>query len=141
MSDPAIMKLMTCEPLTSSDLEQLAEIVKEPAQNDPDLLIRTRQPSIGNFVRSLVGLNREVARARLNQAIGVMSLSSTQMHFINEISEHLAQLGFLDPVDLYEARAFSDINAGGIDAVFTGSQVDSIFAELKILNEIPIESD
>ena len=135
----AIRKLRMNEPLSSQDLSHLESLLKEPAANDPDLLIKARQDGIGLFVRSLVGLDRTRAQELLAIAINEQNLSPNQIEFVTLVIDHLSEHGYLEPRLLY-ASPFTDINSGGPDALFCEQEVNGLFSFLNEVREHTIPS-
>lgn len=85
--------------------------------------------SLGLFIRSLVGLNREAAKQALSQFFSGSATSADQIEFISLIIDHLTYPGVMDAGLLYESP-FIDINSHGPEAVFSPEQLDSLISVL-----------
>lgn len=133
-SMPVVQKLRMNEPLSAEDIIQLETLLREPAENDPDLLIKAKQEGLGLFVRSLVGLDRSRAQELLSEAINEQNLSPNQIEFVTLVIDHLAEFGFLEPRLLYTSP-YTDINSGGPEAVFGEDSVNGLFAFLRNVKE------
>jgi type I restriction enzyme, R subunit len=67
---------------------------------------------LGVFVRSLIGMDREAAKAVLAGFIGDKALTANQIEFIDLVVEHLTDRGILLPAALYESP-FTDVAPTG----------------------------
>ena len=92
-------------------------------------------PSLAHFVRSLVGLDRAAAQAAFSEFLGDRSLTPPQIRFVEMVIDQLTARGVMDASALYE-RPFSDLNAGGPEALFSGREniVEGIFKALRAVH-------
>lgn len=122
-----IFKLRTNKQLTSSDLSELERILAQSGVGEAEDIIRAKEDSqgLGLFVRSLVGLEREVAKQELARFLSGKKLNSNQIEFANMIVDYLTEHGVMDAALLYESP-FTDITPQGPDGLFTSSQVDEL---------------
>ena len=127
-----IFKLRTNKQLTPSDLSELEKILLENKLGVEEDIDRAKEQShgLGLFVRSLVGLDREVAKQELARFISGKNLNSNQIEFVNMIVNHLTEHGAMDAAILYESP-FTDITPQGPDGLFTSTQVDELFSILE----------
>jgi type I restriction enzyme, R subunit len=65
------------------------------------------------FIRSLVGLERDAAKAAFAEFIGSKNLGSNQIESINPIIDHLTEKGAMEPRRLYESP-FTDLDDQGV---------------------------
>src|SRR5690606_2618319 len=72
---------------------------------------------LGLFVRSLVGLDREAAKAAFGAFMSNRPLSANQIEFLNMIIDHLTERGQMDPRLLYESP-FTDLDPMGLAGMF-----------------------
>ncbi len=128
----AIHKLRMNEPLTASDLAELERMLAESGAGRADDLRRAAEEAhgLGLFVRSLVGLDREAAKRALAGFLDGKTLGANQIEFTNLVLDHLTENGVMEPDRLYESP-FTDVAPQGPDGLFTGAQVDELFAALK----------
>lgn len=127
-----IFKLRTNKQLTSSDLSELERILAESGVGGAEDIVRAKEESqgLGLFVRSLVGLDREVAKQELARFLSGKSLNSNQIEFTNMIVDYLTEHGVMDAALLYESP-FTDITPQGPDELFTSEQVDELVSLLE----------
>jgi type I restriction enzyme R subunit len=126
-----IFKLRTNKQLTSSDLSELEKILAESGVGEMEDIIRAKEEAkgLGLFVRSLVGLDREVAKQELAQFLSRNNLNSKQIEFVNMIVDYLTEHGVMDAGLLYESP-FTDITPQGPNGLFTSSQVGELISLL-----------
>ncbi len=96
-----------------------------------ELLVRSEAPTLAHFIRNLVGLDRAAAQAAFSEFLDDQSLTPPQIRFIEMVIDQLTSRGVMEASALYEPP-FSNMNAGGPDAVFAGKQrvIDGIFTTL-----------
>ena len=130
----AIHKLRSNEPLTRTDLAELERILIESGTGTAADVAKAKTESsgLGLFVRSLVGLDRQAAKNALGAFLSGGNLRATQMQFLDEVVNHLTEHGCMDAARLYESP-YTDINAEGVEGVFSSQQVDEL---ISILEEV-----
>ena len=123
-----IFKLRNNKQLTETDLSELETILLENGLGNAEDLDRAKQEShgLGLFVRSLIGLDREVAKQEFGKFLADKTLNANQIEFINMIIDYLTEHGAIEAARLYESP-FTDFASQGIDSLFTSSQVDELF--------------
>ncbi|MDB9344569.1 type I restriction-modification enzyme R subunit C-terminal domain-containing protein [Nodularia spumigena CS-586/05] len=131
-----IFKLRTNKQLTASDLSELEKILAESGVGETEDILRAKEESqgLGLFVRSLVGLNREVAKQELAQFLSGQQFNSDQIEFANMIVDYLTEHGVMDAALLYESP-FTDIAPQGPDGLFTSSHIDELVSVLEEVYE------
>jgi type I restriction enzyme R subunit len=97
----------------------------------PDEIARLRQEArLGVFIRSLVGLDREAAKAVFAEFQKDKNLTADQLEFLNMIINHLTERGVMEPRLLYESP-FTDFNDMGIEGVFASAEVIQLIGLLE----------
>jgi type I restriction enzyme R subunit len=135
----AVRKLRTNEPLTRGDLDDLERLLNDNQIGTPEYIAQAKQESgsFGIFVRSLVGLDREVAKNLFNEFLSGGSYNANQIEFINLIINQLVDHGVVDVSLLYESP-FTDVSPQGPDAIFSAEQIDRIMGLLDRIRETAV---
>ncbi|RQW83207.1 MAG: hypothetical protein EHM79_16765, partial [Geobacter sp.] len=106
--------------ITKQDLEELERLLfasEEVGSRGQFEKVFGHQQSLGKFIRSLVGLDREAATEAFGEFLDGTTYSATQIRFIDQVISYLTQNGIMDPGLLYEPP-FTDIHDEGLDGVF-----------------------
>ena len=119
-----ILKLWLNEQLTPQDLSELEAIFLAEGVGTTDDLerVRTEEGGLGLFVRSLVGLDRDAAKAALGVFLERRDLTANQIEFLDKIVDHLTERGVMEADRLYESP-FTDIDAQGASGLFPTAEV------------------
>lgn len=126
-----IARLRQGRPLTPTDLDELQKLFIDAGVAESDDFQRVRQlPDMPDFIRSLVGLDRQAAQAAFNAALAGVTLSARQIDFVERILDYLTASGKMDPALLYEPP-FTDATPNGISDLFDGDVVTSIVTTLE----------
>ena len=127
-------KLRTSEPLTSGDLDDLERIFNDNKIGNEEFITQAKQEceGLGIFVRSLLGLDREVAKKLFGEFLQGGDYNANQIEFINLIINQLVDHGIVDVSLLYESP-FTDVSPQGPDAIFTSGQIEKI---MQLLDDI-----
>ncbi|MBI3922410.1 MAG: DEAD/DEAH box helicase family protein, partial [Armatimonadetes bacterium] len=128
----AIHKLRLNRQLTETDLTELERMLAESGIGSEADWERAKEQShgLGLFVRSLVGLDREAAKAAFAGFLAGKTLTANQIEFVNLIIDHLTEQGVISPERLYESP-YTDFNPLGIEGVFAIQQVDELLGVLE----------
>lgn len=127
----ALHRLRRNQALTDADLGELDNMLHEAGGSDGDIARAVAlHRSLPAFVRSLVGLDREMATLSLAHLIAATTATASQIQFIEEIVHHLTEYGAMPAERLY-ASPFTDIHAQGPDGLFGPAEVDHLFQVLQ----------
>lgn len=129
-NDPAIHKLRFNEPLTPEDVAALEGIFASEGTSPEEIeAVKKEDDGLGLFVRSLVGLDREAAKAALSAFTQGKNLTANQIEFTNLIINHLSSRGWIELARLYSSP-FTDIHPHGIDGLFDEASTLALISAL-----------
>ena len=132
-ANPIVARLRARQPVSDTDLEDLARLVLQLDDKANVKHLLGYQPetrrSLAAVFRSLVGLDEvAVERAFAGFVHKHPVLSGQQLQFLQLLKNHLEQHGAIELDHLYEPP-FTTLHADGVDGVFPESaQVDEILA-------------
>jgi type I restriction enzyme R subunit len=129
----SLQRLRRNQPLTPSDLEELGKMLID-AGGSAELIREATEQShgLGIFIRSLVGLDREVAKQAFSQFVAGTTATANQLEFIDLIVNELTENGVVNPGRLYEPP-YTDLSQRGPEAIFLPPRVTEI---VRVLDEI-----
>ncbi len=127
---PAVRKLRQNEPLMPGDLADLEHLLVDGGIGTMTDVQRAAEIShgLGLFVRSLVGLDRDAAHRAFATFYG-KPLTPNQSELLTLITDHLEEHGVMASRLLYESP-YTDMNPLGVEGIFTGPDIDSLFGIL-----------
>ncbi len=120
-----ISKLKTNKPLTKEDISELESILWVEVGTKSDYDREVGEKPLGEFVRSIVGLDIKSAKEAFSVYLDNNNLDSRQIYFINQIVEYIVRNGMLKDFTVLQEAPFTD----------KGSIVD-IFDDLTIWSGI-----
>ena len=116
-----IAKLRTNQPLTSSDVRVLEEILWSELGTKQEYENEYGSKPLGEFVREIVGLDMNAAKEAFAQFLNDTSLDSNQIYFVNQIVEYIVHNGLMKDLSVLQDAPFTD--NGSIVEVFTDLSV------------------
>ena len=131
---PVIVKLRTNKPLTHADLQELDDLLFQAsgfASRKEFEACFGPQPLLGEWVRGLVGMDREAAKAAFGTFLSGSQYSSAQIEFINGVIDYLSERGTIKPVQLYGAPLTS--HPDGVEGIFP-RDYDALLSIVRSIN-------
>ena len=104
----AIAKLKTNQPLTSTDIESLEEILWKEVGTRSDYEQEIGEKPLGEFVREIVGLDMNAAKEAFSEYLMDTNLDSRQIYFVNQIVEYIVHNGMLKDFSVLQEAPFTD---------------------------------
>ncbi len=130
--EPAITKLKTNIPLNQDDIERLEEILWKELGSKEEYDCVTDNKPLGVFVRSIVGLDMNAAKAAFSEFLTDENLNAQQRYFVNKIVEYIAKNGLLTDRTILTASPFTD--RGGVGEIFDIKLWSEICNAIKKIN-------
>jgi type I restriction enzyme R subunit len=129
-----IQKLNTNLPITEKEIGTLESILfdKEEVGSKQDYLNTYGAKPLGEFIRSIVGLDINAANEVFAEFLQAGNLKADQMTFVNNIITHLTKNGMIDKAMLFQ-QPFTDINDQGLIGVFDDARATKI---IKIVDRV-----
>ena len=129
-----ISKLNTNIPITDIELYELEKMLFDGEERGTreDFEKEYGEQPLGEFIRSIVGLDIQSANQAFADLIQAGNLNADQMTFINNIITYLTKNGTIDKKMLFESP-FTDIDDQGMFGVFNDAEVGKI---ISIINEV-----
>jgi len=114
-----IQKLKTNKSITEIELSELEKILFDGQRvgTKQDYVDAYGEKPLGEFIRSIVGLDVSAAQSVFAEFIQVGNLKANQMTFINNIISYLTKNGIIEKKMLFEPP-FTDIHDQGLFDVF-----------------------
>ena len=114
-----IRRLKNNQPVTGTDIAALEEILFTeggPIPRDAYREILGDEP-LGVLVRSIVGLDRNAAKAAFAEFLAAAPLLPDQMTFLDEVVEYLVNNGVMEPKALFDTP-FTHLHYEGVTGIF-----------------------
>ena len=117
----AIAKLKTNQPLTSTDVKTLEQILWQEVGTKQDYEQEIGTKPLGEFVREIVGLDMNAAKEAFSEYLNNANLDSRQIYFVNQIVEYIVHNGMLKDFSVLQESPFTD--KGSVVELFTDLNV------------------
>lgn len=117
----AIAKLKSNIPLTEDDVAELERILWSEVGTKQDYEREIGSVPLGEFVRSVIGLDMTAAKAAFSDYLESTQLDSRQIYFVNQIMEYIVHNGMMKDLSVLQDSPFTD--QGSIVEVFTDLSV------------------
>ena len=116
-----IAKLKGNVPLTSTDVKTLEEILWSEVGTRQEYQAEYGEKPLGEFVREIVGLDMNAAKAAFAEFLNDTNLDSRQIYFVNQIVEYIVHNGMMKDLSVLQEAPFTD--QGSIVQIFTDMTV------------------
>ena len=112
-----ITKLKENIPLTGEDVKVLEEILWSEVGTKQEYEAEYGEKPLGEFVREIVGLDMNAAKAAFAEYLDETHLDSRQIYFVNQIVEFIVHNGMMKDLSVLQETPFTD--QGSIVEIFT----------------------
>ncbi len=119
--ESAIAKLKGNIPLTEEDVTALERILWSEAGTRQEYEAELGAKPLGEFVREIVGLDMNAAKAAFAEYLNDARLDSRQIYFVNQIVEYIVHNGVMKDLSVLQEPPFTD--KGSVVEVFTDLSV------------------
>ena len=116
----AIAKLKGNVPLTPADVKMLEEILWSEVGTQREYRDECGDKPLGEFVREIVGLDMNAAKAAFSEFLDGARLDSRQIYFVNQIVEYIVCNGMMKDLSVLQGAPFT--NQGSIVEIFEEDQ-------------------
>ena len=101
-----IAKLRTNQPLTTTDIASLEEILWNEIGTREDYEQEIGKKPLGEFVREIIGLDMKAAKEAFSDFL--TGLDSRQIYFVNQIVEYIVHNGVMKDLSVLQEPPFTD---------------------------------
>jgi type I restriction enzyme R subunit len=131
-----IRKLKTNKSITETEINELEQILFDgkTVGTKQDYVETYGEKPLGEFIRSIVGLDVAAAQEVFAEFIQAGTLRADQMTFINNIINYLTKNGMIEKKMLFEPP-FTNIHDQGLFGVFDDAQVTNVIRLLDKVND------
>ena len=135
LDHPVVKKLRDNIPVEKAELVRLEAVLYALGGDGGAALFAgiAQGKAVGPFIRGLVGLDREAAKAAFGAYLANSQYNTHQIAFINEIIDYLTQNGVMEPSRLYE-QPFTRWSMQGIDGLFADKDAEIIMGIVQSVN-------
>ena len=103
-----IAKLKSNQPLTDADLKNLEKIFWKDIGTKEDYTKEYGDQPLGEFIRSIVGLDMNSAKEAFAEYLNDKSLNSRQIYFLNQVIEYIVKNGMMKDLSVLQDSPFID---------------------------------
>ncbi len=116
-----ITKLRSNIPLNAEDVKILEGILWSEVGSKADYEAEFGQKPLGEFVREIVGLDMNAAKAAFADYLNNVNLDARQIYFVNQIVEYIVHNGVMKDLSVLQEAPFTD--KGSVVEIFTDLSV------------------
>ncbi|MGY4102444.1 type I restriction-modification enzyme R subunit C-terminal domain-containing protein [Nocardia sp. R16R-3T] len=128
----AVQKLLRNKQITSADLGELENVFLDNGFGTAEDIehAAATHGGLGLFLRSLTGLDATAAAAAFDEFHTGRTLTASQLHFLNLLTDYVRKNGVIEVGALYE-QPFKAVAPTGPEDIFSDEDVDRIVAVVK----------
>ena len=119
--DSAIAKLKGNIPLNKQDIEELENALWGEIGTKEEYEAEYGKKPLGEFVRSIVGLDMNAAKEAFNMFLKDVNLDDRQIYFVNQIIEYIVRNGVMKDLSVLQESPFTD--KGSVVELFTNMSI------------------
>lgn len=107
---PVIKKIHNLEPINSTDLEELENILWHELGTQEEYNRTTSKTNLAAFIRSLIGLSQEAVNEKFSEYLSGNLLNAQQQEFIRTIINYVRENGDVDLSDMVNTEPFNNFD-------------------------------
>lgn len=130
---PVLQKIFNLTPLNQADIKELERILWEELGSKEDYERYTKGMICGDyvaiFIRSIIGIDRQLAIARFNELISAASLNSQQEEYLKTIINYVCENGDISRETITNVAPFDGfdwLDTFGTNTMFVAQYVDNL---------------
>lgn len=136
-----VQKIRRNRQITTADLDELQNVfIENGLVTSAELDLVYQRGGLGIFLRSLTGLEREAAVRAFDRFQQGKTFTANQLHFVQEIIDHVCRNGIVEVEALYESP-FTSRAPSGPEDLFTDAEVDDIVSVIQSFKEKAVAAD
>ena len=121
LDNEVISKLKSNIPLNENDIKALEKILWNDLGTKEDYEAEYGAKPLGEFVREIIGLDMNAAKAAFAEFLNDTNLDERQIYFVNQIVEYIVHNGVMTDLSVLQEPPFTDY--GSVVEVFTDLSV------------------
>lgn len=121
LDNEVISKLKSNIPLDENDIKALEKILWNDLGTKEDYEAEYGAKPLGEFVREIIGLDMNAAKAAFAEFLNDTNLDERQIYFVNQIVEYIVHNGVMTDISVLQEPPFTDY--GSVVEVFTDLSV------------------
>ena len=121
LDNEVISKLKSNIPLDENDIKALEKILWNDLGTKEDYEAEYGAKPLGEFVREIIGLDMNAAKAAFAEFLNDTNLDERQIYFVNQIVEYIVHNGVMTDLSVLQEPPFTDY--GSVVEVFTDLSV------------------
>lgn len=126
-----IHKIKTNQQLTNKDIEALEMILFNEVGTKEEYINEYHNTPVGKLIRSIVGLDQEVANEVFSAFLSNTDFNQKQLHFVKTIISHIVRNGYMDLAE-FQREPFK--SQGSIVQLFDNKRIEELKSVIKGIN-------
>ena len=115
--DAVIKKLKNNIPITKSDIDDIEKKLVKELGNEDGLKNELGDKQLGEFIRSITGMDMNAAKTAFSGYIDEASLNSDQIYFLDQIIDYIVTNGTMKDMSVLKDPPFT--NHGSVSELFS----------------------